>query len=285
MTQTTQSAPGPTVVQESPKKKPKSQKKSTASRPKAAKILPTVRIAFDKQLDILRGYGAASANGTKVATINDVAAIVKMAPTTVSMCNAFLVSNGLIQRSDSCFMPAAEVVSFLRAYEWNRETAATKLAPVIQQSWFFQAISPKLTFGPMEEQGVVTSLAEAAAAGPGHRKELCILIDYMVAAGLIQKDGSQIRLIRNGASVVETPTQAPKSEPARSADQPIETQIKSRVVTAFTQSTEGAVHFNVSVRVDMAEFAGWEPDRISAFFGGIAKVLAAKAGLEEEVGT
>ena len=32
------------------------------------------------------------------------------------------------------------------------------------------------------------------------------------------------------------------------------------------------VQFDVSVRVDMKEFAGWKPDRIAAFFSGIAQV-------------
>jgi hypothetical protein len=41
------------------------------------------------------------------------------------------------------------------------------------------------------------------------------------------------------------------------------------------------VQFHVSVKVDMAEFAGWSADRITAFFGGIAQVLAAKGTLEK----
>ena len=34
----------------------------------------------------------------------------------------------------------------------------------------------------------------------------------------------------------------------------------------------------------MAEFSNWQPDRISAFFGGIAQVLAAKAAIERNAG-
>ena len=45
--------------------------------------------------------------------------------------------------------------------------------------------------------------------------------------------------------------------------------------------TEGTIQFHVSVRVDMTEFAGWKADRITAFFGGIAQVLAAKGDLEK----
>ena len=53
-------------------------------------------------------------------------------------------------------------------------------------------------------------------------------------------------------------------------------------MTTFSQPTEGTVQFHVSVKVDMAEFAGWEPARITSFFGGIAQVLAAKGAIEKE---
>ena len=43
----------------------------------------------------------------------------------------------------------------------------------------------------------------------------------------------------------------------------------------------GTVNFNVSVRVEMTEFATWKPERIAAFFNGMAQVLAAKANVEK----
>ena len=48
---------------------------------------------------------------------------------------------------------------------------------------------------------------------------------------------------------------------------------------------EGAMRFNVSFTVDMAEMANWRADRIAAFFAGIAQVLAAKAEVEKTAGT
>ena len=50
---------------------------------------------------------------------------------------------------------------------------------------------------------------------------------------------------------------------------------KPMVSKAFKLPTDGIVQFHVSVKVNMAEFAGWEPSKIQAFFSGIAKVLAA----------
>lgn len=46
---------------------------------------------------------------------------------------------------------------------------------------------------------------------------------------------------------------------------------------------EGTIQFHLSVKVNMAEFKGWPPDTVAAFFGGIAQVLNAKAALEKSV--
>ena len=54
------------------------------------------------------------------------------------------------------------------------------------------------------------------------------------------------------------------------------------IATTFSTPVEGIVQFNVSVKVNMQEFAGWQPDRVAAFFNGIAQVLAAKGAIEKE---
>src|SRR5260370_14916956 len=100
------------------------------------KILPSDRIAFLKQLDILRAWAAASGPSGKVVSNNEVAGIVKMQPSTVSMGNAFFGSIGLLLKADGGYIPAPEVMSFLRAYEWSPETAFTKLVPIISKTWF-----------------------------------------------------------------------------------------------------------------------------------------------------
>jgi hypothetical protein len=33
--------------------------------------------------------------------------------------------------------------------------------------------------------------------------------------------------------------------------------------------------------VNLGEMSGWQPERIAAFFGGLAQVIAAKKGLDE----
>src|SRR5437868_6553439 len=80
--------------------------------------LPSRRVAFTKQLDILRAYGALGATGQPVA-IQQVADVVGLSTHTVSLPNAFFQAAGLVLRVESGAMkPAAEVVEFHRAYQW-----------------------------------------------------------------------------------------------------------------------------------------------------------------------
>jgi hypothetical protein len=98
-------------------------------------------------------------------------------------------------------------------------------------------------------------------------------LSYLEAAGLISWEGTQITQILSShqsdasSHSKERESVAPKG---------------SAVTSVFTQSMEGLVQFNVSVKVNMSEFSGWHPDRISRFFSGIAEVLAAKGAMEKE---
>src|SRR5258708_6814325 len=76
---------------------------------KPTKSLPSERITFSRQLDILRGWAAASGPLRKAVSNNEVAKIVDMQPTTVSMLNAFFASTGLLVKTEGGYVPAEEV--------------------------------------------------------------------------------------------------------------------------------------------------------------------------------
>ncbi len=252
---------------------------ASTKRRKPNKSLPTDRIKFDKQLDLLRAFVAASGPTGKAVTNKEVADIVRMAETTTTLANGFFLDTGLVQRADGGFTPSPEVISFVRAYEWTPETAAHKLRPLFETAWFGRAILPRVSFGPLEESTAITLLAEAVDASPDYRAQLGTVVDYMEAAGMIERDGSQIRLIKAGPSGVSSDRPiAPSSQPPAGNPEP---QASRATVYTALQATQGAVQFHVSVKVDMAEFAGWAPDRIAAFFAGIAQVLAAKGAIEK----
>jgi hypothetical protein len=252
------------------------EKSSTVAKP--TKTLPTERITVSKQLDILRAYAAASNNGTKPAPVNEVATIVKMAPSTVSLANAFLSSVGLITRTDTgSYNPSPEVLSFIRAYEWDKDTASYKLAPPLREAWFAKVLIPRLSFDSVEEDTAIALLAEASSAAPEYKKELRMILEFMTIAGIIKRDGNIVRLV---AKELPEATVAPKQETALAEPSAARSNASGAVTTTFAEKP-GAMSFNVSFQVDMSEFASWRPDRIQAFFRGIAEVLAAKADVEK----
>ncbi len=244
------------------------------------KNLPTDRITFPRQLDLLRAYVAASGPSGKPVTNAEAGAIVDMTASTVSMANAFFAETGLLARNgEGGYIPSADVISFQRAYEWNPESAAQKLGPLLSGSWFAKALLPRLTFGELTETEAIAVLAEKAAAGPAHRNRLRMCLEYLIAAGLAQRDGTLLRR-GNGQPGPATPERSVSPEPTQTREAPAAS--RASVATAFTAPTEGVVKFHVSVSVDMDELEGWKPERIAAFFAGIAQVLAAKGQIERD---
>ena len=245
------------------------------------KKLPSNRITFPKQLDLLRAYGAESMGGTRPANFESVAKLVAMAPTTIGLMNTFLVENGFIERNGMDVMPSQPVVDFARAYSWAPQKAGTKLAPLVRRSWFGQRLLALLAYRPMGTEEAVRALAEDAGASPEYKSQIELLIDYAAASGVIRRDGNQLALGDGSpeAAPIEPPTQA--IEPSMSRDDPLPPrQPQSSTATGF-MTAEGGVQFHVGIRVTMEEMAGWSPDRITAFFAGLAQVLAAKKGTEE----
>lgn len=164
-----------------------------------SKPVPTNRIAFAKQLDLLRAYAAASGLERKPVSLGEVATIAGMTAQTASLANAFFADVGFLQRADGGFVPSQAVHDYVAAYEWDRETAALKLAPALRDSWPFKVLSPRLQFSPQPEHEAIRLLAEDCGASPDYRPQLIIAIAYLEAANLIERDGNTLRLPRAAA--------------------------------------------------------------------------------------
>ncbi len=191
----------------------------------------------------------------------------------------FLVENGFLERNANATIASKPVIDFSQAHNWSPETAPRKLAPIIRSSWFGRALLEKLAFRSMNEDEAIADLAGEISADPEYKPQIGTLIDYAVATGLVRRDGSQLSLGDEAQSPSpERQDRAPPVAPEQ-RDDPSPRSTAS-VATGF-MNTEGAVQFHVSIKVSMQEMSGWTPDRIGAFFAGLAQVLAAKKGTEE----
>ena len=256
-----------TAEQASPPKPDKSEK---SSRPK--KVLPSDRIRFEKQLDILKAYASVCVNGAGVS-VKPVAELVDMNESTIYLANSFLADAGLIVKGSGGFAPAPEVAEYKRALEFTPDIAGHRLAPVLSKAWFFACLRPKLEFKTLSDDEAVGELGVESGAGTKHRQQLRLLLEYLATAGLIQRENGQVKL---GPRRVGEPqvTQPPPSDPSKGTP-------KTSGVTGGMAPGDGTINYHIDIQVSIAEMHSWQPDRIAAFFAGMAQVIAAKAQCEE----
>jgi hypothetical protein len=250
-------------------------------RRKPVKPLPSSRINDDKSLDMLRALACSSTEGGSrdPQPVNNVVLgeVMSMATTTVSTQNPSFADIGLIQKGVGGYLPSKEVIEFQHMYEWSPDTAAESLKPIFAASWFGKTLLPKMRVRPMTRDEAIVDLAQAASAGPDCRGPLESLLFYLIACGLVVERDGKLQAAKTDRS-----QDAKGSEPAAlhtqsDGDEPKSQKPEAKEPPPFgLVGDQGAVQFSINVQVDMKEFAGWQSDRITAFFGGIAAVLAAK---------
>lgn len=243
---------------------------------KPLKPLPTDRATFDNQLRIIRGYAIHSGDEGKPVRLNDVAKIVQLHITTVSLANPFFLDNGFITREQGGYMPASEVRDFQNATEWDEGTAGLKLAPLLKKTWFAKTALPLLSMESKPESEIINELALAAKASRKHESKIKVLLEYLEAAGLIRNENGVIEAVKirtlNEDKAIKKPLSKRDGEKA-DLEQPTDEEIPT---------DPGSVNLSFSISVKMSEFAGWQPERISSFFKGLAQVISAKGELEED---
>jgi hypothetical protein len=253
-------------------------------RPRTSHPLPSDRIAYQKQLEILRAFAVAAADNGGSASNENVGKLVKMSHTTVALSTPFFVDSGFLTRADrGRFRPSEAVVEYSRAYQWTPDRAGHHLANVVSRSWFGQVIMPRVSVSARDHDEILAAISAAADATTEHRQQLVTVIEFAVLSGIVERQGSKFRAGR--VEGVALPDQRASDVAAITPQEEVGTSAPG-IKTGFVKDpTEGYVEFHVDVKVRTAEFATWRPERISAFFGGIAQVLAAKGRMEEDAGS
>ena len=245
------------------------------------KYLPTARISPKKQLQLIRSYGLIYAQKAQPITNKEAGETAGLTESTAALLNAFFVETGLLAKQGQAFVPSEDVVAFAHAFD--PETAAEKLAPLLSQTWFATALLPRLRLSQRDQKEALGVLAEACSATGEYRENLAVLLDYLDAAAVIERSGGIVRVGKLGMTgdrQVATDHQKPHAESGEKAN--ATPPAVSALSTNFrSDPTEGVVRFNISVEVGTSEFSGWQPERIAAFFSGMAQVLAAKGNLEK----
>jgi hypothetical protein len=167
---------------------------------KPTQVLPSDRLATEKQLEALRAFVVASEAEGGAVTNEQAGQIISMSDQTVVVTNAFFTEIGLLVRSDSGrFMPGQAAKEYQASYDWNANRAGAKLAPAFRDTWFAKAIMPRLKMRTLTKNEALTFLAEACKASPEYQSRLVMLLEFLNAADLIALAGDEVKLSSGGS--------------------------------------------------------------------------------------
>jgi hypothetical protein len=161
------------------------------------KTLPSDRLAFEKQVATLRAFAVVyEANSNKPVSNEEAGKIINMSGNTVVVTNGFFTDMRLLLRpkDSTALIPSPDTLAFYKAFEWDPKTAGEKLKSVFERAWFSEALVPRLKFRSYEEGEALSVLAEACSAAKEYEPRLRVLLEYMVFAGVVVRDGGQIKL-------------------------------------------------------------------------------------------
>lgn len=185
----------------------------TRKKNKLSKTLPTDRIPFARQLEIIAAIPVAHEKAGGPITFKEVGAIIGMSEATLMQASAFFGDVGLIQRVEGGkFNHSPELQDYYRLHQFAPEKAWSKLAPIFERSWFGQEIVPRLKIRALEEKDALVCLAEASNAEKVHEAQLRLALEFLQRVGLISRDGNQLRLgsISDKAAQAEEELSLPK---------------------------------------------------------------------------
>lgn len=171
----------------------RSQAKARPERP-----IPTDRLRFDNQLEVLKAVASLSGNNRKGVTAETMSAAIGLSGGTGGLNSRFFrsvnwfdtVGRGEYTASDGLLAYVQHVnVDPDETFE-----ATVGLRGEMRRSWVWETVGPLLESGhAVREKAILLALAQAAGAQK-HTPQLETIVEWLVWVGLVVREGESIRL-------------------------------------------------------------------------------------------
>jgi hypothetical protein len=177
---------------------PQSTQNVRRERTNLCKVLPTDRIAFERQVEILRAYAACyEANGGKPVSNAQAGETLtpKFSASTLGVAVPFFTDISLLTRNEGEFVPSPEIVEWNQALALSPSEAKRKIRPLFEGTWFYKLLAPRLRLSPQSVKDCVGILAVEAKAEEGHLERVEPLIKFLELAGIVEIAGTRVSFI------------------------------------------------------------------------------------------
>jgi hypothetical protein len=175
-----------------------STQKAKRERSNLCKVLPTDRIAFDRQVEILRAYAACyESNGGKPVSNRQAGETLtpKFSASTLGVAVPFFTDISLLTRNGNEFVPSPELVAWNQAVALSPSEAKRKLRAPFENTWFYKLLTPRLRLSAQSITECVGILAVEAKAEEGHLERVAPLIEFLELAGIVEITGTMVSFI------------------------------------------------------------------------------------------
>jgi hypothetical protein len=177
---------------------------------RAEKSLPTDRLSFDKQVEVLRSIARFSGGGKRPVTAEDLSASIGLRGNTGGLSNKFFLDCGWVERvGRGSYAATDDLLEYHRHLNVDEEDAAgarARLIGPVKASWFWQVVGPLVEGGAVREKMALHALSKEAGAFD-HTSQLQLILSWLEWLGLIKRDG-ELLSAGSGGSMESHPTQA-----------------------------------------------------------------------------
>lgn len=253
--------------------------------------LPTDRLSFDAQQEVLRAFGTLSGPTKRSIDTPTLARAVSASASSAGLCNRFFVGAGWLERESKGKYRATDALLQFnrgRGQDGIHETdAVTHLADAASSAWFWQVLAPMLVDGPIPKHHAVLALSQEAGAGVGHEPQLENLLLWLEFIGLIQIEDGTVTAVESTPSGTSNDDdvgaessngdRSTAGPPAQETDkrQPTGGTVQKPTTQHTPRRTDFVLSFDVSFRMTAGDLAELSPDQIRALLEAVGQVAAA----------
>lgn len=242
---------------------------------RAEKALPTDRLSFDKQVEVLSAIAQFSGPHKKPVTAEDLSTAIGLKGLTGGLSNRFFYESGLIDRTGRGEYVATDALLGYHQHITydpdDADGARANLRPAIKGSWYWaEVIEPMLHSGGLRQHMLLVALGKAAGA-TSHKPQLEMIISWLEWVGLVSRDGEMVYAVDHGApTAAHTEDDEGVDDPEAGTNGADEVGVSPADARPATDGVDTAalISFSMSVRItadDAAKLTGEQLDSLLAF--------------------
>jgi hypothetical protein len=254
----------------------------SGSKPRSEHPLPSDRLTFDKQRDVLLAIAQMGGSVKRAVTAEECSAAVGLKGGTGGLSNRFFCDAGWVDFAGrGNYAPSDALVEYYRQTSidpTSEMTAREHLRATMKSAWFWGVLEPLLGPGGLRRNLAVMQLSKAAGT-TDHTPQLHLILEWVEWVGLVRREGDLLHATVAASDVATnedqedatpdvTPTSAPDAASAAAVVQDDDPAPAALRPATDAPIDESLVSFSFNVRItadDAAKLSGEQLATILAF--------------------